>query len=111
MSSSLFESREELRQLNEKERGLMTRMLSDPQLFPLPFKTWLINWLESSDMILPISSVAGLSDRLTVLRAVERTAVRRRENGALILSDLPTADPHVRGQLWNHLGTLKISAG
>jgi hypothetical protein len=31
--------------------------------------------------------------------------------GIVILDGLPTADPHVAGQLWNSTGTLKVSAG
>lgn len=32
-------------------------------------------------------------------------------NSVVILSDLPTADPTVAGQLWNNLGVLNVSAG
>lgn len=31
--------------------------------------------------------------------------------GTVILSNLPTADPQVAGQLWNNLGVLTVSAG
>jgi hypothetical protein len=31
--------------------------------------------------------------------------------GAFVFEGLPTADPHVVGQVWNSAGTLKISAG
>lgn len=31
--------------------------------------------------------------------------------GVLVLAGIPTADPHVVGQVWNSAGTLKISAG
>lgn len=29
----------------------------------------------------------------------------------MVLSDLPTSDPLVAGQVWNDAGTLKVSAG
>lgn len=25
--------------------------------------------------------------------------------------DLPTSDPHIKGAIWNNLGTLKVSSG
>ena len=31
--------------------------------------------------------------------------------GKLVLSGLPTADPHVAGQLWTNSGVLTVSAG
>jgi len=31
--------------------------------------------------------------------------------GAVIMTDLPTSDPVVAGQLWSDTGTLKVSAG
>jgi hypothetical protein len=31
--------------------------------------------------------------------------------GTVIMLDLPTADPHVLGQLWNDSGVLTVSAG
>lgn len=47
--------------LTDQERALVTRLLSDPFAFPMVFKTWLINFLEGSDILLPRSSVQGLS--------------------------------------------------
>ena len=32
-------------------------------------------------------------------------------SGTVILSGLPTADPHVVGQLWSNSGVLTVSAG
>lgn len=32
-------------------------------------------------------------------------------NSVVILSDLPTSDPTVAGQLWSNLGVLTVSAG
>jgi hypothetical protein len=31
--------------------------------------------------------------------------------GAVIMLDLPTADPHVLGRLWNNSGVVTVSAG
>lgn len=39
------------------------------------------------------------------------TATDLSASGVVILSDLPTADPEVVGQLWNNAGVLTVSAG
>jgi microcystin-dependent protein len=49
------------RPLTDQERQLVTRLFSDPFSFPLAFKTWLVSYLEGSDMSMPMSSVQGLS--------------------------------------------------
>jgi microcystin-dependent protein len=54
----------EQRPLTDTERALLQRLLSDPFSFPIVFKTWLISFLEGSDMLLPRSSVQGLSSLL-----------------------------------------------
>lgn len=33
------------------------------------------------------------------------------QDNNIIMSDLPTSDPKIKGALWNDNGTLKISAG
>ena len=33
------------------------------------------------------------------------------ESGATVIVTLPTADPHVSGQLWNNAGVVKVSGG
>jgi lysophospholipase L1-like esterase len=43
-------------------------------------------------------------------RAVARARTAL-ESRTAIFASLPTADPHVSGQLWNNSGTLKVSAG
>jgi hypothetical protein len=48
------------RPLTDKELQLLQRLLSDPFSFPLPFKAWLVSYLESSDLNLPQSAVQGL---------------------------------------------------
>lgn len=52
------------RPLTDDERALVIRLLSDPFSFPIQFKTWLVSFLESSDLLLPRSSVQGLSSLL-----------------------------------------------
>lgn len=48
------------RPLNEEERKMVARLLSDPFSFPQTFKTWIIAFLEGSDLTLPLGSVSGL---------------------------------------------------
>ena len=54
------------RPLNDEERKLVARLLSDPFAFPQTFKTWLVSYLESSDLTLPISSIQGLGSTLGI---------------------------------------------
>lgn len=54
------------RPLNEQEYQLLQRLLSDPFSFPAPFKAWLISYLETSDMNLPISAINGLAGILGI---------------------------------------------
>lgn len=48
------------RPLSDAERKVVTRLLSDPFAFPQSFKTWLISFLEGSDLSLPLGAVNGL---------------------------------------------------
>lgn len=50
--------------LNDRERRLLNRLLSDPQLYPQTFKSWLVPYLEGSDMDLAILNVHGLQAAL-----------------------------------------------
>lgn len=50
--------------LTDQERALLQRLLSDPFSYPQQFKTWLVAYLEGSDMVLARSSVQGLNDLL-----------------------------------------------
>lgn len=52
--------------LNAQEYQLLQRLLSDPFSLPMQFKTWLVSYLETSDMNLPISAVNGLVQILGV---------------------------------------------
>jgi microcystin-dependent protein len=54
------------RPLNQQEYDLLQRLLSDPLSIPVQFKTWLVSFLETSDMTLPISAVSGLKTLLGV---------------------------------------------
>jgi len=57
------------RPLNEQEFQLLQRLLSDPFSFPLQFKSWIVSYLETSDMSLPMSSVSGLQKTLGITGA------------------------------------------
>lgn len=54
------------RPLTDQERQTVARLLSDPFAFPQTFKAWLIAFLESSDLTLPISSISGLGSTLGI---------------------------------------------
>ena len=54
------------RPLTDQERQQVARLLSDPFAFPQTFKTWLVAFLESSDLTLPISSIQGLGSTLGI---------------------------------------------
>jgi microcystin-dependent protein len=45
--------------LSEQEKKLLARLLSDPTLYPVEFRTWLKNWLETGGLELPASSIIG----------------------------------------------------
>lgn len=54
------------RPLTDQEYQMVQRLLADPFSFPLAFKTWLISYLETSDLTLPIAAVQGLSALLGI---------------------------------------------
>lgn len=54
------------RPLTDQEFQLLQRLLSDPFSFPAPYKSWLISYLETSDMNLPISAINGLTQILGI---------------------------------------------
>lgn len=53
--------------LTDRERALLNRLLSDPTIYPLSFKSWLIPYLEQADMDLPMGSVHGLLSKFNEL--------------------------------------------
>jgi len=54
------------RPLSQQEYQLLQRLLSDPFSIPIEFKTWLVSYLETSDLTLPMSAVAGLKTTLGI---------------------------------------------
>jgi len=54
------------RPLTDQEYQLLQRLLSDPFSLPQQFKTWLVSYLEGSDLTLPISAILGLSNLLGI---------------------------------------------
>lgn len=54
------------RPLTEQELKLLQRLLSDPFSFPVAYKTWLVSYLETSDLSLPVSAVQGLTNLLGI---------------------------------------------
>lgn len=78
-------AREDTRPLTDRERQLLTRLLSDPTVYPFTFKDWLIAYLETSDMDLPINTVHGLTDQLHSLQLkTEELGFAEREDSVLI---------------------------
>jgi microcystin-dependent protein len=53
------------RPLSDEERQMVTRLFADPIAFPQTFKTWLVAFLEGSDLTLPINSILGLNSILS----------------------------------------------
>jgi microcystin-dependent protein len=54
------------RPLTPQEYQMLQRLLSDPFSIPIEFKTWLVSYLETSDLTIPIGAVAGLKQILGV---------------------------------------------
>lgn len=48
--------------LTEDEQALLNRLLGDPTYFPLTFKLWLKDYIESGDIRIGRSQVRGLKD-------------------------------------------------
>lgn len=54
------------RPLTQQEYQLLQRLLSDPFSLPTQFKTWLVSYLETSDINLPMSAINGLTAMLGI---------------------------------------------
>jgi len=54
------------RPLTQQEYQAVQRLFSDPFSFPISFKTWLVSFLEASDLNLPFSAVNGLVNILGI---------------------------------------------
>lgn len=52
------------RPLSDREVAQIQRLLSDPLSLPMVFKSWLVSYLEISDMTLPMASILGLTTTL-----------------------------------------------
>jgi microcystin-dependent protein len=57
------------RPLTDQEYQQLQRLLSDPLSFPLQFKAWLVSYLETSDLTLPMNSILGLQKTLGITGA------------------------------------------
>ena len=77
-------AREDTRPLSDRERQLLTRLLSDPTVYPFAFKDWLVGYTESSDIDLPMANVHGLTE---ALRAAGAATMRRLPSGTVLLFD------------------------
>lgn len=55
--------------LSDRDKALLTRLLSDPTAYPQPLKAWIVSYLEGSDLDLPAQNVHGLEERL---KSIER---------------------------------------
>jgi len=60
---------EDTQPLTDQERQQLNRMLSDPTIYPLVFKSWLVSYIESSEIDLPMQNVHGLLQRLSDIEA------------------------------------------
>ena len=61
------------RPLSDQEYQLLQRLLSDPLSLPIQFKTWLVAYLEGSDLTLPMSAILGLRSTLGIAGAGQGT--------------------------------------
>jgi hypothetical protein len=60
----LADPRADNRPLSGEELQLMQRLFGDPLSIPMVFRTWMVNWLEISDIKLPMTAVLGLTSTL-----------------------------------------------
>jgi len=51
---------EQSQALTDAEAKAVAKLLSDPTYFPMEFRAWIKNYIESSDILLPASSITGL---------------------------------------------------
>lgn len=61
------------RPLSDQEYQLLQRLLSDPLSLPIQFKTWIVAYLEGSDLTLPMSAILGLRSTLGIAGAGKGT--------------------------------------
>jgi hypothetical protein len=61
---SWADPRIENRPLSPQELTMQQRMFADPLSMPMIFKSWLISWLEISNVQFPMSTIIGLMSTL-----------------------------------------------
>lgn len=54
--------------LNEREKALLTRLFADPTNYPQVLKTWIVSFMEGSDIDLPMNAIHGLLDQLDTIK-------------------------------------------
>jgi hypothetical protein len=74
------------RPLTAQEFALLQRLLSDPFSIPMVFKTWIVSYLETSNITIPKSAVIGLTRTLQPLATRQHLVVPR--VGTIIASAL-----------------------
>jgi Phage Tail Collar Domain len=114
-SASALDPTTDNRPLSDREVELVQRLLSDPLSLPMTFKSWLVSYLEISDIALPMANVLGLTTTLG-LDAGSTGTVSLLNTGTIILyagTDTPTDalacnggayDTSVHPELFNVLG-------
>jgi hypothetical protein len=57
--------------LTDRERNQILRLLSEPMEFPLQFRNWVKNYIETVGISLPRSAIVGLTNKTTTLSMQE----------------------------------------
>lgn len=84
--------RSDSRPLNDREKRLVQRLLSDPFSYPMAFKTWHVRSLETSDVALLMTNVVGLT-RTLGLEPGETGTVSLLNTGCVLLFAGTTLPP------------------
>jgi Phage Tail Collar Domain len=74
------------RPLTRQEYELVQRLLSDPFSFPLAYKSWLVSYMETSDLSLPMASILGLKKALNPPAVTVFAASHTSAAGLILLS-------------------------
>lgn len=95
MSSVVPERKPLDAELTDKERELLSKMFSNPLLFPREFKSWISNYLALNGLDIPISQIQGFtsfSANLSEVATNESLAA-----GTTTYSNLATVGPELTG--------------
>lgn len=95
----LGDPRADNRPLSPQEAQQVQRLLGDPLSFPMSYKTWLVNWLEISDLKIPQTAVIGLTQTLGTDPG-STGAISLLNTGSLVLysgADLPPGTVNADG--------------